>query len=243
MTHRLLTRIQLGTVLGVSLALTVACTKTHTPAACKALDPEYFAESKDSFESYNRAVFEFNTKFDAFVVEGTARFYRKNVPQPARTGVSNFFKNLKEPRNFFAATLMAKPEGMANASLRFAVNTVFGLGGIIDIAEPGGMAYMDYDFGQAMGYWGVPSGPHLEVPFVGPATPRSLVGSGIHNRHTYLIDRIKKSEHQLLVQNQQLLDSRANLLPFTDIVKEQADPYIFVRETYRQNRLAKICLP
>ena len=225
------------------LAIPVGCAKNYTPAACEALDPEFYVEPEDSFESYNRAMFEFNLEFDRVLVAPTARFYRKNTNETVQRGVSNFFDNLKEPRNFVAATLMGNAEGMVHSSLRFTLNSTVGLGGFVDVGQAAGMQYTDYDFGHVMGYWGIGSGPYIILPIVGPATPRSMTGSWIDNRYTYIVPRIKKSEHQTFVQYMQWLDARARLLPLTDVLEEQPDPYIFLRESYRQTRLNRICSP
>ena len=227
----------------VILGLIAGCAKKHTPEQCEALDPEFYVEEDDPFESYNRAMFDFNLEFDRVLVAPTAKLYRDHASEPVQRGVSNFFNNLKEPRNFFAAAMMGNPEGMANSTIRFSVNSTLGLGGFIDIGQAAGIEYTDYDFGQAMGYWGIGSGPYIVLPIFGPATPRSIAGSWTHNRYTYIVPRIRKSEEQLFVQNMQWLDARAKLFPFTDILEEQHDPYIFARESYRQTRLNKVCSP
>jgi len=188
-------------------------------------------------------MFEFNLAFDRLFVEKTARFYRTHTSEPVQQGVTNFFQNLKEPRNLIAAAMMGNVEGMAHSTARFALNTTIGLAGMIDIGQAAGMQYTDYDFGQALGYWGVGSGPYIVLPILGPSSPRAMTGALVHNRYTYLVPRIEKSEEQFFVQNLQWLDARARLLPFTDVLEEQPDPYIFTRETYRQTRLSKVCSP
>ncbi len=227
----------------LALALPAGCAKNYAPAACDALDPELFIETEDPFESYNRAMFNFNLEFDKAVTEPTARAWRNRANKNVQRGVSNFFNNLKEPRNFFAATMMGNAEGMAGSSSRFVMNSTIGLAGFIDIGEAAGVEYADYDFGQAFGYWGIGSGPYIVLPIVGPASPRSMAGSAIHGRHTYVVSRIEKSEEQLFVQYMQWMDARSRLIPFTDIMQEQADPYIFARESYLQTRLNKVCSP
>lgn len=226
-----------------ALALSTGCAKKYTPSACDALDPELYVETNDPFESYNRSMFEFNLEFDRALIAPTARLYRDHVGEPVQHGVSNFFNNLKEPRNFFAAAMMGNVEGMANSSVRFTLNSTIGLAGFIDVGQAAGIQYTDYDFGQALGYWGVGSGPYIVLPIFGPATPRSIAGSWVHNQHTYIVPRIKKSEEQLFVQNMQWLDARAKLFPFTDVLEEQPDAYIFARESYQQTRLNKVCSP
>lgn len=230
-------------ILLLVLAIPAGCAKNYTPAACEALDPEFYAEPEDSFESYNRAMFKFNLEVDRTLIAPTARLYREKANKNLQSGVSNFFDNLKEPRNFVAATLMGNAEGMVHSSMRFTLNSTIGLGGIFDVGEAAGVEYADYDFGQVMGYWGIGSGPYIILPIFGPATPRSMAGSWIDHRYTYIVPRIDKSEHQTFVQYMQWLDIRARLFPLTDALEEQPDPYIFLRESYRQTRLNRICSP
>ena len=233
----------LATVGLAAAVLLAGCATKQSPSACDALDPELYVETQDPFESYNRSMFEFNLEFDRALVAPTARLYREHTSDSLQRGVSNFFNNLKEPRNFVAATMMGNVEGMANASVRFGLNSTIGLAGFIDVGQAAGMEYTDYDFGQALGYWGVGSGPYIVVPIFGPSSPRAMTGSLVHNRHTYIVPRIKKSEEQLFVQNMQWMDTRARLFPFTDLSEEQPDPYIFARESYQQTRLNKVCSP
>ncbi len=224
--------------------MSTGCAKNYSPNACAALDPESFVETKDSFESYNRAMFNFNLKFDRAVTAPTAYWYRTKTPKSLQRSVTSFFNNLKEPRNILAAAMMGQFDGATQSTFRFIINSTIGLGGFIDIGQAAAdLPYTDYDFGQALGYWGVGSGPYIVMPIVGPSTPRGIAGSMVHNRHTYLVSRIKKSEHQLFVQNAQWVNQRARLIPFTELLQEQPDPYIFARESYRQTRLNKVCSP
>ncbi len=224
-------------------ALFAGCAKNHQPEACDALDPELYVETKDPFESYNRAMFNFNVAFDRNITAPTAYLYRNRTSREFQRAVANFFNNLKEPRNIVAAIMMGNARGAAQSTARFAMNSTLGLAGFIDIGGAAELQYVDYEFGQAFGYWGIGSGPYIVLPIVGPSTPRSITGSVLHSRHTYLISRIKKSEEQLFVQNAQWVSRRAQLIPFTEILAEQPDPYIFARESYLQTRLNKVCSP
>jgi len=217
------------------------CAKNYSPDLCESLDPEYYTETHDPFENMNRGIYSFNEKVDAALIEPFARSYRDNTPDPVQLAVSNFFNNLKEPRNTVASILIADAPGAASSGFRFIVNSTFGIAGLIDIAGHGGLDYESTDFGQVAGYWGVGDGPYIVIPFVGPSNARDIMGSAVHNRTTYVVKRIEKDEHQLLVQNFAWVDARAKLLPFTDLLEDQPDPYIFVRESYRQSRLNAIC--
>ncbi len=226
------------------LALTLnACAKDYRPSECDALDPELYIETEDKFENYNRAMFEFNLKVDRLLFERTAKAYRKYTNDEVEKSVSSFFRNLKEPRNILASLLAADFETAAASTMRFTFNSTFGMLGLFDVSGMGGIEYENYDFGRTMGRWGIGSGPYIVLPLIGPASPRSIVGSAVHNKHTYVVKRIEKSETQLLVQQLSLVDTRARLIPFTDLLAEQPDPYIFARESYIQNRLNQVCNP
>ncbi len=228
-------------VLGVLMIVASGCAKNYSPDLCESLDPEYYVETYDPFENMNRGIYNFNEQVDDALIEPFARSYRENTPDPVQIAISNFFNNLKEPRNTVASVMIADAQGAASSGFRFVVNSTIGIAGLIDIAGYGGVSYESTDFGQVAGHWGVGEGPYIVIPFVGPSNARDLTGSAIHNRTTYVVKRIKKDEHQLAVQNLSWMDARAKLLPFTDLLEDQPDPYIFVRESYRQSRLNAIC--
>ncbi len=223
---------------------TSSCTTKYSIPGCEQLnDPELYTETSDPFESINRSVFRFNTVVDELLFEKTARKYHEITPDSVEKGVSNFFKNLKEPRNIVASTLALNFDVAAQSSLRFMMNSTFGLVGWIDLAGEAGMKYRNFGFGHTFGSWGIGPGPYLVVPFLGPSSVRDSVGSLLHKRHTYVVKHIKKSETQLLVQQISLLDTRARLLNFTDLLKIQPDQYLFARESYTQTQLNEICSP
>lgn len=224
--------------------LTASCAGKHTPSICEQLDdPELYIETSDPFEPVNRVVFEFNTDLDRALFERTALFYRKVTPEPVERGFSNFFDNLKEPRNILARALTANFDGVAQSTTRFVINTTVGFAGWLDVAGNVGIPYRDFRIGDALGYWGLPEGPYLVMPFFGSTNARNSVGSFVHHKHTYVIKHIEKSENQLFVQQMSYLDARVRLLDFTDLLKIQPDPYLFARESYRQSRLNEICTP
>ncbi len=131
----------------------------------------------------------------------------------------------------------------AQSGIRFTMNSTVGVFGLFDFADKAGIHYSDYDFGHMFGSWGIGDGPYIVWPFTGPSNLRDSIGSATHLNVTYVEKRIKKSEHQLFVQVGSVVDSRARLLPFTDLLEQQPDPYLFARESYRQSRLNTICNP
>ena len=233
--------VRLVFALAVCVLLISGCAKNYSPTACEALDPEFYVEASDPFESINRSIFNFNQTLDKALFEPTARRYKKFTNDNLEKGISNFYGNLSEPRNMIAAALMGNLPGAVTSGMRFVVNSTFGLAGFIDIGGAAGIPYSNYDFGHVFGRWGVSDGPYIVTPIFGPTNVRDAAGFAVHNRYTYVEKHIEKSEHQLIVQQISLVDTRVKLLPFTDLLEEQPDPYLFVRESYRQTRLNTIC--
>ena len=236
-------RSSLSIVSVAFLWLLAGCATTYTPTACNYLDPEEYTETSDPFESANRVIFKWNEQSDRVIFEPVARAYKQVTPDPVEHGVSNFFRNLKEPRNMISSTLAGKLDIAATSGVRFVFNSTVGLFGFVDVADKAGMPYKNFDFGNMFAYWGVGDGPYIVLPVRGPTNLRDSVGSFAHVNYTYVEKRIKKSEHQTFVQVGSAINTRAQLLPFTDILAEQPDPYIFARESYRQSRLNTICNP
>src|SRR5690554_5794138 len=130
----------------------------------------------DPYESWNRKVFSFNDAIDRWFLRPVAQAYRTVTPTIVDRGITNFFNNLTEIRNFSNSLLQLKGESAVVAAGRFTYNTVFGLGGIFDVATAFDLPERPEDFGQTLGYWGVGSGPYLVLPFLGPSSPRDVTG-------------------------------------------------------------------
>jgi phospholipid-binding lipoprotein MlaA len=122
----------------------------------------------DPAESFNRKMFWFNDKADVYVLEPVAKGWDFIVPGRVQTSLSNFFRNLSFPVVFINSALQAKPHAAATELARFMANTTFGLAGFFDPATSWGMAWQEEDTGQTLGYWGIPAGPYLVLPFLGP---------------------------------------------------------------------------
>ena len=131
----------------------------------------------DPWERFNRAMFGINEVVDAAVIKPVALTYRALVPQVARAGVDNFFGNLYDVWSTANLVLQLKPQAALEMGMRVSTNTVFGLGGLIDVADELGLERRSYeDFGQTLGRWGVGSGPYLVLPLqIGRASCRERV--------------------------------------------------------------------
>lgn len=211
-------------------ALSVA---TLTLTAC-ASGPN--ANPRDPMEPFNRGVYSFNDAVDRAVVKPVATVYRDVLPSPVRTGVHNFFYNLQDLWSFVNNTLQLKGEGAGNSIVRFGVNTVFGLGGLLDIATEMRIERFPEDFGQTLGHWGVGAGPYVVLPLLGPSTVRDTVALPVDwsgNVASDISDIPTRNSATVL----KLVDTRAGLLDASKMLDEVAlDPYTFTRDAFLQRR-------
>jgi len=216
-------RVVLGLALAAALSGCVTLPANHSPPP------------QDPWESWNRGVYRINDKVDRAVVKPVARTYVRAVLAPARTGVSNFFANLHTTTVMVNDALQGKFGAAANDLARFVVNTTVGVGGLLDPASQMGLDKNDEDFGQTLGHWGVPPGPFVEIPVLGPSDARD--GSGrvvdIFTGPTHYIDNNWVSYGLYGVS---ALDQRANLLSLDETLQKVFDPYAFVRDAYLQRR-------
>lgn len=203
--------------------------------ACVTLPPNAPRSPQDPYERWNRGVYKFNDALDRGVIKPVARFYRHVVPQPARTGVSNFLANLNTPTIAINDLLQGKPLAMLSDIGRLLINTTLGLGGVTDPATHAGLKRNDVDFGQTLGKWGLQPGPFLELPLIGPSDFRDGIGR-VADVFTYPPTYLKNSYESYGLYAVNLIDLRAGLLPYDDTLKNAFDPYVFVRDAYLQRR-------
>jgi phospholipid-binding lipoprotein MlaA len=202
--------------------------------------PARAAPSSDPFESFNRAMYTFNDAFDRALVKPLAVGYRYVIPSPIRRGVGNFFSNLRAPTTFINDLLQGKPARARETLDRFLLNSSIGLLGFIDIAMPLGKLPHEEDYGQTLAVWGVPSGPYLVLPFLGPSTARDSIAK---IPEFLIADPLwEPGDVKVTVARfgLRLIDLRSRLLGVDRILQMQVDPYLFLRETYLQQRSAQI---
>lgn len=130
----------------------------------------------DPLEPVNRYLYHFNYRFDQFVFLPAVRGYRKVTPRPVRTGISNVFANLREIPTIANSLLQLKGKRAMHSTARLLFNSIFGVGGIWDPATRMGLEPVREDFGQTLGHYGVPPGPYLMLPFLGPSNLRDTSG-------------------------------------------------------------------
>jgi phospholipid-binding lipoprotein MlaA len=194
------------------------------------------ADPRDPLEPINRTVYRFNDVVDRAFLKPVATAYNQYAPKPVRDGVTNFFSNVSDVWSFTNNVAQLKPNESAETFMRVSVNTVLGLGGVLDIASEIGLEQHKEDFGQTLGYWGVPPGPYLVLPVLGPSTVRDVVGLRVDSLGNviYDVDPIRV-RNQVLVMN--AVDTRASYLRAGQVLEEAAlDPYSFIRDVYLQKR-------
>lgn len=135
--------------------------------------PQGFA---DPNETANREVHAFNVGIDRALVRPAAGAYGSVLPEPVKRGVSNFASNLDGPGDVANNILQGRLANAGQNTLRFAVNTILGIGGLFDTATALGLPGKPTDFGETLHVWGAPEGDYVELPFVGPSTQRDFVG-------------------------------------------------------------------
>ncbi len=206
-------------------------------AGCASTTPD--GDVNDPIESVNRSIYNFNEGFDRMILKPAAKGYQK-LPSPVQTGTHNFFSNLNDVVVIINDGLQLKGEQMNSDVLRFSVNTVFGIFGLIDMATPMGMPKHEESFADTLGYWGVGSGPYIVLPIFGPSSLRDAP-SLVVDYFTNPISLVSPTSATVALSSVNAVDTRSELLKTTDFRDQLAlDPYIFTRESYyqwRQNRI------
>jgi phospholipid-binding lipoprotein MlaA len=204
-------------------------------AGCASLPSGAKPDPRDRFERVNRGIYSFNVKIDHAVLRPTARAYVKITPRPVRTGVSNFLSNLTYTTTIINDFLQGQWRHGGSDTARLVVNTVFGIGGIFDVATPSGLDRNYADFGQTMGKWGVHSGPYVMLPFLGPSTVRDAIGL-LPDEYTTIRAYIINPYVRWGLFSLDVVDRRAGLLDEDKILDRSYDPYAFLRNVYLQRR-------
>ena len=189
----------------------------------------------DPWEAANRKLFRFNEVVDTATLKPISKGYVRVIPDPVRKGVTNFSRNLATPGSALNNFLQGKPARGFQELARFFVNTTVGIVGLFDIAARSGAEPHMEDFGQTAAIWGVPPGPFVMLPFLGPRTLRDTatlpLNIWVDPLHYYDDSTVRLSLWFL-----RLVDVRSRLLPLEELLKESSDPYVTMRESYLQNR-------
>lgn len=194
---------------------------------------EHSHDNVDPFEGVNRTIFAFNETLDDFVMRPLSEGYRYVAPEPVEIGVNNFFSNLGDFTSMINAVLQGEFKGAGRAGGRFLINSTLGIGGLFDPASRAGIEKHRADFGQTLGKWGVSHGPYLMVPFLGPRTVRSGLGS-IVDFNLSIQNYVSEPAVRNSLFFARALNGRTQLLQAEELIS--GDRYIFLRDAYLQQR-------
>jgi phospholipid-binding lipoprotein MlaA len=208
-------------------------------------------KTNDPFIRFNRSIFAFNDTLTTYALRPIAHGYAKIVPRPVRNGITNAFDNAQFPVRFVNCVLQGKIKRSAQETGKFLVNSVAGVGGLMRISDHvTGLANIPAeDFGQTLGVWGIPAGPYLVVPLLGPSGCRELVGFAgdyviyplnwhavgiIH--HAFMSDTIS-----VALSGTRTVNGLPKSVQDYDQIKAAAiDPYISMRDAYISYRAAQV---
>jgi phospholipid-binding lipoprotein MlaA len=195
------------------------------------------AADEDPWEGVNRVIYSFNDTLDTYALKPLAQGYQFITPQFLEDGIHNMFNNIGDVRNFANDVLQAKPHAAGVDTARLLLNTTLGVAGFFDVGTKMGLQRNDEDFGQTLGYWGVPSGPYVMLPFFGPSTVRDGLAKypdTYDAPYRYMNDISARNT----IQAVDVVDTRASLLSSEKLIT--GDKYIFIRNAYLQNREFKV---
>lgn len=194
----------------------------------------------DPIEPLNRAVFGFNDGVDRAILKPVAMAYDQVIPSPVKIGVGNFFGNITDVWSVVNNLLQFKIEASLETFMRVAVNSTFGVAGLVDIGTELGLPNHPQDFGQTLGVWGFNAGPYVVLPLFGPSTVRDTVGTVVGG-NADLVNNLNNVPTRNLLTASRVISGRAWLLDASKFVDEAAlDKYSFTRDLYLQRRAASI---
>ena len=202
-------------------------------------DSEATANSNDPWEGFNRPIFDFNLFFDRNVFKPLIRGYDV-IPQTGRTHIGNFLTNLGEPLNAIHGVLQLNPKVAFTSIWRFILNTTFGMGGINDFArENAGLKNMEQTLGGTFAVWGVPSGPYVVLPIIGPSSARGTAGM----LGNWALDPLTYTFTNWAVLGERVaegVDYRDSQAPIIEhLYYDSIDPYVATRSAFQQNAAFK----
>lgn len=222
MTHRF---VRLASALA-SILLLAACASSAPPRDER--DPA------DPWEPFNRNVFAFNQAVDRAVFKPLAEGYTAITPDPVERSVNNVFNNLRSVRVIVNLLLQGEPGDAMRMFERFFSNTVYGLGGIFDVASAADLPDYDEDFGQTLAVWGWEDSRYLVLPIFGPSTLRDGLSRPADAYSSIAWREVVASRPYIIPV--EVIQNRANLLPRDREIEQAFDPYLFIRDAWLQRR-------
>jgi phospholipid-binding lipoprotein MlaA len=208
-------------------------------SGCASQQVELTDPERDPWEAYNRKIHAFNEGFDRAIFRPVATGYDQIMPDAPQRGVRNFFRNLAFPVTMLNALLQGKPDDAFTATGRFLMNTSIGLLGFFDVATKVGIEAPEEDFGQTLAVWGWKDSRYLVMPFLGPYTARDFLGRGFYG-YFHPVSYMIREHNNYVPLVVDLVSLRAELLPYQAEIDAAADPYVFIRDVWLQNREYRI---
>ena len=207
-------------------------------------DEEYTVEDDPVIEEFNRIMFEFNLFLDDYFFSPAAKVAKTLLPDAALKAMYNFTYNLYSPFSAVNHLLQWRLHEMCEDVAAFMINTTLGVGGVLPVASDLGVYPKYTDFGVTLARWGVPNGPMIMFPFLGPMYPNDIVGSlfkQVLDPVTYALNRFDLSEWQMPLLSLELLTLRIAQGDQIDFARENAfDFYTTFKVMYDQRREALI---
>jgi phospholipid-binding lipoprotein MlaA len=224
----------------IATGLLASCATPPSDPAARA----EFIHNNDPLEPLNRKTFEFNLIVDHALFRPVAKAYVAVVPDDARHAIHNVLDNMKEPTLFFNNVLQGEFKRAEITLGRFLVNSTVGFGGLVDVMALSGVERQPADFGQTLYVWGVPSGPYLMLPILGPSNPRDAIGGGVDSyadpatilaKNEDIIDLLT---YRFVIGG---IDERARVLDVLDDLEQNSvDFYAQLRSLTQQHRDAEL---
>jgi phospholipid-binding lipoprotein MlaA len=228
----------------LTLILSGCASHSNTSQLGSAAEQEDF---NDPLEDVNRGIFDFNQVVDRNVLVPVAKTYRTVLPDAVRDAVRDFLRNLREPIIFVNDAFQGDFERAGQTFARFTLNSTVGLGGFLDVAGRWGqLPYHEEDLGVTFGVWGIPEGPYLVIPVLGPSNPRDLigqVGEGFGDPWNVLVTGNPWTLYWIPYVRGGVsgIDQRSRYIEtLADIERTSLDYYATIRSLYRQRRAALI---
>lgn len=223
--------------LGRKLSRLIMLTVAVLMVGCASIPAGVEPSPHDPWEPFNRSVFEFNEGLDTYLLKPVVSVYRFILPEFVRDGIYNFFSNYGDIYTALYNLLQGKPGDAFNDLMRVVVNTTMGLGGLIDLATPGGLEKHKEDWGQTLGVWGVPAGPYVVLPFFGPSNVRDTFGTAADLESDYLFRLLPNVGLRNSLTGLRVVNARNTYYEAGDLLDGAAiDKYSFVRDAYIQRR-------
>ena len=213
---------------------------SFTLAGCATTTPDEL--KNDPWTGWNHGTQTFNDNLDKAIIKPLAQGYEWITPTFVNEGVTNFFSNINDVGVTINDLLQFKVTQSGMDASRFLINTTAGVAGFIDVADMVNLPKHKEDFGQTLGFWGVPSGNYLVLPFFGPSSPRDtvgLIGDALFNPLTYvsIFGGAAINAATAGAKLVDVVDQRDHLMTTEKIIDEgSVDRYDFIKNSYQQNR-------